>query len=398
MMKNWVRLLFLVNFLVLLPSTFAQQSFRPFGTNKNISLPSSSIVPTATPMGGNGFLVNPALFQPTSFGNLDCQYYTFFESQMYWNQGAGLGSLSGCQNFAANYNMPATSQSPLAGQLGERENIDATDVNEFISSPRVRRAAWDPYGEYTRHVNTTLSGPTSASCPAGNRDEDANPPVDLSRTLTLEERERLFGDLEEQPGWLPTSRGLGRLVELPEPENDEEERRAGYYRYNDGDEHVYATERVEWNIRAAGRVLAEQNILMGVGELSARNGETPGHTEHQGGRDVDLRLIGPTQANGFAEAYDRACTVSDSSCYDRDNTFKMIKAFIDVDPFGIDKIFINDSDLRTMINNYFRDTYGISSFNGNKIAQHCGGHDNHVHLSFKNNGSDPDVMARRAGH
>ena len=311
---------------------------------------------------------------------------------MYWNTG-GLGSPSGCQSLAQGYNMPQN-QSPFEGQLGEREVIDAEEASEFISSPEVSRAAWDPYGEFTRHVNTTMDGPTGSSCPAGFGDGDYSNPVDTRRSLTLEERERLFGELGDQPPWHSAASGNGRLVEVLEAENDEEERELGYYRYNDGDEHVYATERVAWNIRAAGKVLADQKMIMGVGDISAAGGATPGHTEHQGGRDVDLRLMGHELPDGTVRA--RRCTVNDSSCYSRENTFTLIKAFIDTDPFGIDKVFINDPQLQRMVNNYFRETYGIRSFNGSPIARSCAGHDNHIHLSFKNNGSDPDAMARRA--
>lgn len=375
--------------------SYAQPSFRPFGQSQSIRVPPSPASFSGVIDGTR--LINPVLFQPTSFGGIDCQRFNFFQTNMYWNSGGintGAG-LTGCQSIAANYNMPQ-GNSPLTPQLGERAPLSDSEIKSYTSSPSVARAAVDPYGELIRSMNRILSGPTGNSCPAGYQDSDGDPSIDLSRALSAEERERLVGDLGDQPPWVPAGRGVGRLVELLEPETEEDEATAGYYRYNDGDEHVYATERVEWNIRFAGRRLAEQGIIMGVGDISGQNGATPGHTEHQGGRDVDLRLIGPTREDGTAIA--EQCDVGRPECYDRENTFKMVQAFIDADPYGIDKIFINDSELQTMINNYYREAYGITSFNGAQMARDCVGHHNHIHLSFKNNGTNPDDMARRANN
>jgi len=282
----------------------------------------------------------------------------------------------------------------FAGQLGEGESVDETGIprleNHIVQNLR------DPFGEYTRHVNSFLYGPNTEFCGSDYEDGDTVPAVNMDITLSESERESLREELGDQPPWRSAASGQGSLVELPSTGNSiEDQEEAGYYRYNDGDRHVFATDRVTWNIQAAGKVLADKNIVMGVGELSAEDGATPGHSEHQGGRDVDLRLVGKRNPNTDV-ARAAPCTVNDSSCYDRDNTFEMIKAFIDVDPFGIDKVFINDSRLQERINEYLDTAYGIQSFNGMPVARSCSGHDNHVHLSFKNNGTNPDDLARRA--
>lgn len=394
-MKILVRNLLIFSALIFSSDLFAQQAFRPFGASKTISMPGT--VPTATPF--NSFLVNPALYQPTSFGSLDCQYYTYFQSLSPWSEG-DRGAIGGCQSFAQNYNMPAPSANPLETQLGEVESLTPADADGFITRPDIAPQLYNPYAGISSYINTVTSGPTGDSCPTGPSgdyiDEDAYPPVDSSRALTAEERERLFGDLGDQPDWKPSSEGLN-LKELPEPENMDEEREAGYYRYNDGDGHVYLNERVEWNLRAVGRVLAEKKMTMGVGEMSSATGSTPGHTEHQTGRDIDLRLMDHTADDGTVEG--ARCTVHDSSCYSRENTFEMVKAFIDVDPYGIDSVFINDPQLQTMINNYLSDTYGIDrNERGRQISRSCAGHANHIHLSFKDGGTDPDDLARRANN
>ncbi|MCF8058376.1 MAG: hypothetical protein K9K67_03710 [Bacteriovoracaceae bacterium] len=353
-------------------------------------------VPTVAPsFNFNNIFINPALYQSTSFGGIDCQYYNAFTSGQHLAFGLP-APVQNCGSLSNNYPVGPV-DSVFEGQLGENEELSAEDLLNYTNRREIRENIYDPYGEVSRFVNRTLSGPTRSSCPSDYIDEDAYPQVDLELTLSSEDRERLFQDLGDQPNWEPAARGRGRLTELPSTGNNiDDQVAAGYYRYNDGDQHVFATERVTWNIRAAGKILAEKNIVMGVGELSAQGGATPGHSEHQGGRDVDLRLIGPRTAGANNSARARPCTVNDSSCYDRNNTFEMIKAFVDVDPYGIDKIFINDPDLQELVNNYMSVTYGVNSFNGEAIARSCPGHSNHVHLSFKNNGTDPDEMARRA--
>lgn len=335
-------------------------------------------------------MINPLLTQTSSFGGVNCTHYNAFAQKTAFEFGL-TSAANNCQTLLNGFPLPQN-VSPLDSQLGENK-LSQDTIDEILtkSDPRMLR---NPFYSAQNYVAGVLEGPTAGACPAGYQDEDAYPPVNLDISLTAEDRERLLGDLGDQPNWRPAG-AQGPLVELPSTGNNiDDQKEAGYYRYNDGDRHVFATDRVTWNIRAAGKILAENNITMGVGELSTQRGPTPGHTEHQGGRDVDLRLIGPRDDEGYARA--RPCTVHNSSCYDRENTFAMVKAFIDVDPYGIDKVFINDPTLQRMINNYMEEAYGISRVNGSSVARSCGGHDNHVHLSFKNNGTNPDEMARRA--
>lgn len=340
-------------------------------------------VPTIDP---DYFSMNMSVLSSTSsFGGVNCPTLNVIGSQS--GKMLGLPNATPCSALLGFTPIPEEKSA-----LGE-ESVSADMIDDALNSgnPDLMK---DPFGNLQGHVNGFLDGPTASACPAGYQDEDSYPAVNLDISLTEEERERLLGDLSDQPNWRPAGR-QGALVELPSTGNSiADQEAAGYYRYNDGDRHVYATDRVAWNIQAAGRILADKKIVMGVGELSARNGATPGHTEHQGGRDVDLRLVGDRDSNGVARA--RPCTVHNSGCYDRENTFEMVKAFIDVDPYGIDKVFINDPTLQRMINNYMSEAYGISKVNGRSIARSCGGHDNHVHLSFKNSGANPDDLARRA--
>lgn len=363
----------------ILPTFFLTLGLSCLGAN---AFAQSFNVPTIDP---DYFSQNlSVLSQKSSFGGVNCPTFNVIGSQS--------GKVLGIPN-----SMPCSAlllQNPIPEErsaLGE-DGVSADMIDDGLNGdPNLMK---DPFGNVQGYVGGVLDGPTAGACPAGYQDEDSYPAVNLDISLTQEERERLLGDLGDQPNWKPAGR-QGALVELPSTGNNiDDQNAAGYYRYNDGDRHVYATDRVAWNIQAAGKVLADKNIVMGVGELSAKNGATPGHSEHQGGRDVDLRLIGGRDDEGVARA--GPCTVHNTGCFNRENTFEMIKAFIDVDPYGIDKVFINDRDLQNMINNYLSEAYGISKVNGREVARSCGGHDNHVHLSFKNNGANPDEMARRA--
>lgn len=332
----------------------------------------------------NPFSLNPMLYSRSSFGLMDCGFYNFYQTQLPF-----FNTTNSCETSYFSQN-----ESAFAGQLGESGYRDETGIPRF--DKYVVENLKDPFGEYMRHANSFLYGPNTEFCGSDYEDGDTVPAVNLDITLSEEEREELREELGDQPSWKPAASGLGSLVELASTGNSiEDQEAAGYYRYNDGDKHVFATERVAWNIKAAGKILAEKKIVMGVGELSAKGGATLGHSEHQGGRDVDLRLVGKRSPHTDVSRA-APCTVNDSSCYDRDNTFEMIKAFIDVDPFGIDKVFINDSKLQKRINNYLEKAYGIKSFNGMPVARSCSGHDDHVHLSFKNNGTNPDDLARSA--
>ncbi|MEC7276814.1 MAG: hypothetical protein VXV96_10880 [Bdellovibrionota bacterium] len=334
------------------------------------------------------------IFSPmgsTSFGGLDCGYYNAKALPVYSQFGikqADCMSLAGGISAATSF-PNATVQ---ATGLGEQEVLSYGEPKG-----RFKNYLKNPY-EAVNYIDIMTDSPTGESCPAGfyesgddgYRSRSGDTP---QYALTDEERAMLNFDLGPRPDWVPINEE-GPLVELPSPKDYDEvrngsmgefemEKDIGYYRYGDGDGNVFGSERTVWNIKAAGKILSEKGIIMGVGEISSKAGPTSGHSEHQEGRDVDLRLIGKTQ-DGVARA--ERCNVNNSGCYDRDNTYEMIKAFIDVDPYGIDKVFINDPKLRTMINDYMSSEYGVSQ----TIAKSCSGHDDHIHLSFKRNGKDPD--------
>jgi hypothetical protein len=171
------------------------------------------VVPTIdTSYNFGSLFINPAFYQSTSFGGLDCQYYNNFSSGVY--NGFGLTPPFGCNALSDNYNLPNT-ESIFVGQLGENETLSEADLLKYTNRKDIRENLYDPYGEVSRFVNRTLSGPTRSFCPSDYSDEDSVPSVDLELTLSSEERERLFSDLGDQPAWSPVARGRGRLEELP---------------------------------------------------------------------------------------------------------------------------------------------------------------------------------------
>lgn len=216
---------------------------------------------------------------------------------------------------------------------------------------------------FTHWLNGLVTSPTEKVC--GGEEVDVGP--DLTETMTDEQREFLLKEVGDPP----PSGGPVR-TQLPDVNvGTPDVYKFGYYRYKDGDKKVYGTERTIWRLKAAGKLLAEENIVMGVGDISSRGGPTGGHREHQGGQDVDLRLINDQGVAG-------PCTVS-RSCYNREKTFKMIKTLIDVDPTKVDKVLINDPELRSKINSYYKEKTGSSR----NISRSCAGHDNHIHFSWK---------------
>lgn len=332
---------------------------------------------------------------------------------------AGLGlsgsmPMTSCQQFADDYNIPQAGPTieranalaklreaaPLP--LGEGGKSQRDSIAGSIME-RAKLGQFDGYSPITVDPNIVnngrfLSG-LDTTCrvfldgDAGSEDE-FGPTRDDQEGLSPESLLALTAELGEQPLWRPA--GSERKVNLPNPKNDIDlQEKAGYYMYNYGDEITYGTPRTIYNIQAAGKLLAEQGIVMGVGDISKKTGNTPGHSEHKEGQDVDLRLVGKTGPDGKARS--ARCRVDNSSCYDRENTFKMIKAFIDVDPYGIDKIFINDSALQGMVNTYLRETYSINRVNGSNVSRSCAGHADHVHISFKRHANPtPDEMMEAA--
>jgi hypothetical protein len=261
-------------------------------------------------------------------------------------------------------------------QRKEIEEFKRSYTNERVRRPRdsTRPNSVPSTYDVSDYLDTTLSGPVEACGEyddeydyASLKEEDG--PGALSQVdLTQEQRTELIGDL----GTIPAEGG-GVNTELPDVGMDSDlVGKVGYYRYGDGDRHVFGTARTVWRLRAAGKLLADKGIVMGVGEMSKRGGPTPGHAEHQTGRDVDLRLVGK---DGFSSI----CTVHRSDCYDREKTFEMIKTLIDVDPERFQKVLINDTTLQRQVNNYAREKYGITE----RVAMSCAGHDNHIHFSWK---------------
>lgn len=272
-------------------------------------------------------------------------------------------------------------------QLGENEQ---KEVDNFPKSYPMKKWKGVPtYYTVKEHLDNTLTGPTDDCIREGNG-EYTRGPGSLGRelenidTLTEEEKEELLQDLGPMP-----DNGGPVDVNLPGVGSDGElAKKVGYYRYSPNDinpdtkkldPHTFGTASTVWKVKAAGKILAKQGIVMGVGEMSAKGSparETHGHSEHQTGKDVDLRLI-PT--SGFGSACDlRDPTCANGDTYDRNKTFTMITTLIDMDPQNVDKILINDEKLRIMINNYTLNEHGIKG----EVARPATGHHNHVHFSW----------------
>jgi hypothetical protein len=152
----------------------------------------------------------------------------------------------------------------------------------------------------------------------------------------------------------------------------QEHKEAGYYTYTRA-ETKFGTERTIWRIETVGKILAKQNITMGVGNISLKGGGTlKPHASHKRGVDVDLRFINSAGMAG-------SCNLKvDRSCFDSEKTFQMIKAYIDVDPNSVRAIFVNDDKLLADINAYYKKVSGRDI----QVAKRCPGHDNHVHISW----------------
>ncbi len=266
--------------------------------------------------------------------------------------------LAGCEDMG-------TTGSSFDPSLYGESQIASQDYIEGLNNAR-RQTSFPRTGEgMSRWVDDQVSGPTTGMC-VDTR--EANDIGDVSTQLTNEQKEFLENEVGDPPAV-----GGSVTTELPDIDPASQDvYKYGYYRYNDGDRKVFGTERTIWRLKAAGKLLAQKGIVMGVGDISSRGGPTRGHAEHQQGQDVDLRLVGP-------DGMSKPCTVSNSSCYDREKTFEMIKTLIDVDPTKVDKILINDPTLRRQINTYYQQKTGSSR----SITAYCAGHDNHVHFSWK---------------
>lgn len=154
--------------------------------------------------------------------------------------------------------------------------------------------------------------------------------------------------------------------------------KAGFYNYDPSlnlreQGRKYGTPRLIWRIKAAS--MLNRNILVnGIGDLFANPpSSTTGHITHKNGRDVDIRLQFKHNNGSIA-----ARGTYDSAGYHAENTFKMVKAFIDVDPYNVEDIIINDKKLRKRINEYAK-SKGLS-FRSRYVKNHNG----HIRIGYKN--------------
>lgn len=217
---------------------------------------------------------------------------------------------------------------------------------------------------FTRGLNRVMRGPVPDHC--------IDHFIQAYRARGIADTSPYLDELGDLPA---QSRSVQTL--LRSPSSTEEAREWGYYTYGQESKR-WGTERSVWRLRMAGKILSEDDdIIMGVGNLSVRGGGyTSPHQSHRRGTDVDLRFIGP---DGRASAGCYYNGPDANNCYDRAKTFQMIKTLIDVDPGNVNLIYINDEELKNQVNQYYQSITGRSG-----IARPCPGHDNHIHLSWNN--------------
>ena len=219
-------------------------------------------------------------------------------------------------------------------------------------------------------------GTFGEQCGAPHIPVENNPDVDgigLGETLTEEEKKRILENVGPRPDF-------SRAVETPIDQisfGSEEMKEKGFYQYYPStnarkQDRRFGTARTVWRVKAAAQVLKEKGIVMAVGDISKRGGVgTGGHKSHKKGVDVDLRLVAP-------DGMGARCSHYSNSCSDSKKTAEMIKAMIAVDPQNVRTVLINDPAVQRDVNEYSR-SLGLGN-----LAQSCGGHDNHVHVSYKN--------------
>lgn len=178
----------------------------------------------------------------------------------------------------------------------------------------------------------------------------------------------------EAPGNSPSV-----TVELKDgdPETD------GFYRYGP-DWKKFGTEKTIWQLEEAGKKLAEVDMAMAVGNISRHGGgKLDPHQTHREGKNVDLRFMN-SSGRGAACSYndtngDGEVTESEKNdgklapCYNREQTRIMLETVINVDPSNVKTVYVNDPALRSDMQRKFPGVY----------FAHCAGHDNHLHLTFK---------------
>lgn len=107
--------------------------------------------------------------------------------------------------------------------------------------------------------------------------------------------------------------------------------------------------------KLAREISGSLGVEIGVGDISLElGGKMPGHNSHRKGTDVDIR---PLRADGKH----LPVTINDAKSYSRDRTKKVVEA-LRKDP-NLKVILFND-----------RNISGVKSYDG---------HDNHLHVRFK---------------
>jgi hypothetical protein len=196
---------------------------------------------------------------------------------------------------------------------------------------------------------------------------------ELGTALTDKEKEMILDKVGARPGF---SRAVNTPIDRIRFGSDEMKEKGYYQYYPSGNarrqDRRFGTERTVWRVEAAAQILKEKGIYMAVGDISKQGGRgTGGHKSHQKGVDVDLRLVAP-------DGMGTACAHYSQSCSSSEKTAEMIKAMIAVDPTNVRKVFINDPAVIAEVNEYSR-SLGIGD-----VAGTCPGHNNHVHVSYKN--------------
>jgi len=175
------------------------------------------------------------------------------------------------------------------------------------------------------------------------------------------------GDLSETAQRENQAKAPGNSSKVNVALKDGDPKKDGFYRYNDSDNYVFGTEKTIWQLEEAGKKLAAAGLNMGIGDISRKGGgKLPPHQTHRQGKDVDLRFL---NSNGDA----KRCVYTDTSCYSRDKTREMLETLINVDPSNVKTVYVNDPKLRAEMRKNFPGVY----------FSNCKGHDNHLHVKFK---------------
>lgn len=181
-----------------------------------------------------------------------------------------------------------------------------------------------------------------------------------SDVFTYDEKLSDTANIENQTSAPTPSSSISAELPNGDPETD------GFYRYNDGDRNVFGTNSVIWQLTEAGKKLAESGMSMGIGDISKKGGgKLPPHQTHRDGKSVDMRFVGH---DGQA----KACVYT-NRCYSRENTKVMLETLINVNPSNVRLVYLNDPILREEMKIKFPDIE----------FKNCAGHDNHLHVNFK---------------